>query len=433
MVELIDGHKVETKKTLQMLSHHWFSLLLRSLLSPKEWLVSNILETKETGNCWFDCCCSWLKYFLKSQKAGKTKEKPEVETMQPKLFWNNRWFPSFQRSYFSPKALIAAEEELLSRIMSKSEGFYVTVQLDESTSCNVWTRVFNSGIEDKCPLVMLHGLGGGIALFALNFDEICKYRTVYAIDLPGYAKSSRCKFTYNSKEAEAQYVQSIENWRLKMRLEKFNLLGHSFGGYLSAAYALKYPKHVNHLILAEPWGFPERPKELSKPNPLWFAILFCILFKHFNPLTLLRMAGPWGENILSRLRLQDKKFEDIFEKKEDAKQVVSSYIYQCNVQDPTGESAFHSMMEKFLWAKSPMLPRLKDLHTQIKLTALYGAKSWMSVTSKEEIMAKRGVNSDQGDCFTNVEILENAGHAVYANAQLFNYHVNKACQSSDTL
>jgi pimeloyl-ACP methyl ester carboxylesterase len=40
------------------------------------------------------------------------------------------------------------------------------------------------------------------------------------------------------------------------------LLGHSFGGYLSAAYALKYPENVQHLILADPWGLPEKPVDL---------------------------------------------------------------------------------------------------------------------------------------------------------------------------
>ena len=219
----------------------------------------------------------------------------------------------------------------------------MNVQLDEKTNCNIWTRIFNSGIDDTCPLVMIHGLGGGIALFALNIDELSKHRKVYAIDLPGYARSSRCRFKSNPEEVEAQYVQSIENWRSKIGLNKFCLLGHSFGGYLSAAYALKYPEHVSHLILAEPWGFPEKPKGKSRPIPLWVKIVYHILLKHFNPLDGLRMAGPWGLHTIYKLRAETiKKFEVLFDNKKDARKVVSTYIYHSNVHHPTGESAFHS-------------------------------------------------------------------------------------------
>ena len=83
-------------------------------------------------------------------------------------------------------------------------------------------------------------------------------------------------------------------------------------------------------------------------------------------------------------------------------------------------------------AKNPMLPRLADLHKEISLTALYGADSWISAITREEFMAIRGV-TESDHVITNVEMIENTGHHVYANAQLFNYQVNRACQSSDTI
>jgi len=355
-----------------------------------------------------------------------------METMEPQPSWFHRWFPFLQWSPSSPQALMVAEEELLRSVKAKSEGNYVEVQLDERTNCNVWTRVFNPGVEDKCPLVMLHGMGAGLALFAMNFDELSKCRTVYAIDLPGYARSSRCKFKSKPEEAEAQYVQSIESWRLKLGLDKFCLLGHSFGGYLSAAYALKHPEHVSHLILADPWGFPEKPKEFSRPIPVWIKVLYHVLFKHLNPLAGLRMAGPWGLQTIGRIRPDlINKFQDIFDSEEDAKRVVSAYLYHSNVHYPTGESAFHSMMKGFAWAKNPMLPRLADLHANIKLTALYGVDSWISAIPQEELIAIRGVDSDHDGHVTKVKLIDNAGHHVYANAQIFNHQVNKACQYSD--
>ena len=146
-------------------------------------------------------------------------------------------------------------------VKTKSEGRYIEVQIDDRTSCKIWTRIFNPDVKDKLPLVMIHGMGSGLALFAMNLDELSKDRTVYAIDLPGYARSSRCKFHSKPEVIEGQFVKAIDNWRQKLGLQKICLLGHSFGGYLSSAYALKHPSYVSHLVLADPWGFPEQPKE----------------------------------------------------------------------------------------------------------------------------------------------------------------------------
>ncbi len=73
------------------------------------------------------------------------------------------------------------------------------------------------------------------------------------------------------------------------------LLGHSLGGYLAAAYALKYPQRIHHLILADPWGFPEIPseEELSEMAPKWVRTIAGALQK-FNPLAGLRFVGPLG-------------------------------------------------------------------------------------------------------------------------------------------
>ena len=40
-------------------------------------------------------------------------------------------------------------------------------------------------------------------------------------------------------QVEEFHVMCIEEWRRAMGLEKITLLGHSFGGYMSACYALR--------------------------------------------------------------------------------------------------------------------------------------------------------------------------------------------------
>jgi pimeloyl-ACP methyl ester carboxylesterase len=40
------------------------------------------------------------------------------------------------------------------------------------------------------------------------------------------------------------------------------LIMFSFGGYLSAAYALRHPSVLEHLILVDPWGMAQQPTQV---------------------------------------------------------------------------------------------------------------------------------------------------------------------------
>jgi len=125
-------------------------------------------------------------------------------------------------------------------------------------------------------LVMLHGYGAGLGFFYRNFESISRAEgwKVYALDLLGMGRSSRPNFKIHAKdneskiaEAESWFVDALEEWRIQRGLERFTLLGHSLGGYLAVAYALKYPGHLNKLILASPVGIPEDPYAVNDDLP----------------------------------------------------------------------------------------------------------------------------------------------------------------------
>lgn len=118
----------------------------------------------------------------------------------------------------------------------------------------LWTLAFSTQAQScslphahpsapsRPPLVLLHGFGGGVALWAQNLDYLSSSGTVYALDLLGFGRSSHPQFKTDPEGAEEQFVAALEEWREKVGLDEMVLLGHNLGGYLSAAYTLKYPQ-----------------------------------------------------------------------------------------------------------------------------------------------------------------------------------------------
>lgn len=51
---------------------------------------------------------------------------------------------------------------------------------------------------------------------------------------------------------------------------------------------------VHHLILADPWGFPEENKNIKSKIPWWAKGIFFAL-KSLNPLWPVRFVGPYGK------------------------------------------------------------------------------------------------------------------------------------------
>ncbi|XP_028837950.1 1-acylglycerol-3-phosphate O-acyltransferase ABHD5 isoform X2 [Denticeps clupeoides] len=317
-------------------------------------------------------------------------------------WWIASWLPSWCPT--SLHQLKDAEEKMLQNVKSSMSKRLVSIANGDA----LWTLALGgpAGPESRTPLVLLHGFGGGVGLWTLNLDALCQQRPVYALDLLGFGQSSRPVFGSDAQEAELQFVESIEQWRVSVGLEDMVLLGHNLGGYLAAAYALKYPARVKHLVFVEPWGFPERPdpSDQERPIPVWIKALGAML-SPFNPLAGLRVAGPLGPTLVQTLRPDfKKKYTSIF-----SDNTVTEYIYHLNVQTPSGESAFKNMTIPYGWAKRPMLQRVGLIDADIPMTVVYGSRSSIDGNSGTSIRELRP-NS-------HVEIISirGAGHYVYAD------------------
>uniref|UniRef100_A0A6M2DK90 1-acylglycerol-3-phosphate O-acyltransferase ABHD5 n=1 Tax=Xenopsylla cheopis TaxID=163159 RepID=A0A6M2DK90_XENCH len=343
----------------------------------------------------------------------------ELAISKPSWLWG--WM---NWTHSSISMLRTAEKAILSCLKTPYRGWYVDIGPVVGAADKIWTISLNEE-SPKPPLVLLHGLGAGVALWCLNLDSLAKTRPVYAIDVLGFGRSSRPGFSSDAQEAERQLVQSVEEWRREMKLDSMIILGHSMGGFLAASYAIRYPDRVKHLILADPWGFPEKPQDVAAKYglPLWVrAVAFAV--QPFNPLWAVRVAGPFGQWVIEKARPDIvRKYADLVP---DHEKVIPQYIHQCNSQTPSGESAFHAMMTGFGWAKFPMVNRLDQLRDDIPITLLYGSRSWVDNSAGETIKQHRTKS------YVNVQVITGAGHHVYADkAQVFNKHINDACAKAD--
>ncbi len=100
------------------------------------------------------------------------------------------------------------------------------------------------------PLILIAGgPGDPHAVFHPFFSRLADHRKVVYFDAFGSGKSSRAQ---SKKEYSfARDVEDLEGLRKALGLAQMNLLGQSYGGMVAQAYALKYPKSVKRLILAD--------------------------------------------------------------------------------------------------------------------------------------------------------------------------------------
>ena len=153
-------------------------------------------------------------------------------------------------------------------------------------------------LPEKTPLVLIHGLCGGLAQFYKNLDHLHSDRRLFALDLPGFARSTRIPFPEDPEAVEAVFVSALERWREGVGLERFVLLGHSLGGFLSLSYSMTHPNRVRHLILEDPWGLTSSVSVKNFELTLSFVQrkLWRMLAK-MKPFDMARGTGPLGMSI----------------------------------------------------------------------------------------------------------------------------------------
>lgn len=113
------------------------------------------------------------------------------------------------------------------------------------------------------PLLIVHGGPGASHDYFLPYLlPLARTNRLIFIDERGSGKSQ--KLEDSSAYTVENMVEDVEDVRLALDLGKISLLGHSFGGVLAQAYALKYPANLSHLILCSTFHSTSKMNEVFK-------------------------------------------------------------------------------------------------------------------------------------------------------------------------
>jgi len=115
------------------------------------------------------------------------------------------------------------------------------------------------------PLLILHGGPGASHDYFLPYLlALAKTHRLVFIDERGSGRSE--KLEDPAGYTVAGMVDDVEAVRTALDLGTIDLLGHSCGGVLAQAYALKYQEHLQHLILCSTF------QSTSKMNKMFAAM-----------------------------------------------------------------------------------------------------------------------------------------------------------------
>jgi len=109
-----------------------------------------------------------------------------------------------------------------------------------------------SGPGDAPPLVLLHGAGGSSLTWIPNIRALSERHRTYAVDnIYDYGRSVYTR----PIEGPADFVNWLDELFGALDLGgRINLMGLSYGGWLTSLYVLRHPGRLNRIVLLAPGG-----------------------------------------------------------------------------------------------------------------------------------------------------------------------------------
>ncbi|MGB5920126.1 alpha/beta fold hydrolase [Arcobacter sp.] len=116
-------------------------------------------------------------------------------------------------------------------------------------------------------IILLHGWPQTSYMWRKVIPILSKSFNVIALDLPGLGNSGDAT-SYDTKNI----ATVINNFREKLGIEKFHLIGHDIGAWVATSYSLYFEKYLKSLVIIDagiPGLIPDDLFKIENANKVW--------------------------------------------------------------------------------------------------------------------------------------------------------------------
>ncbi len=163
------------------------------------------------------------------------------------------------------------------------------------------------------PVILLHGWLGSWGLWQETMAYMGRYYRTYALDFWGFGESGKKRNSYDVQD----FVSLVDQFMEQLGISQAPLVGHSMGGTVSLAVAIKYPHRARKVVAV---GSPIVGSSLN------------FLLKMFGrkPVAYVVYHNMWGfqlfYHLLAPLYSKDKRWPEMMDR-DISKMTLESFLY----------------------------------------------------------------------------------------------------------